>query len=107
MTASEIVNLIIAIASLIPTLISVGALIVNIIKNKNWKLVMTIADEAMKTVEEYSKLHPDMTSQQKLDMAIESVKSGLSVAGIAVDEKLVKRIIEYITESIGWFNKMK
>ena len=35
MTSSEIINLIIAIVSVIPTLISVGFLIYNIIKNKN------------------------------------------------------------------------
>ena len=107
MTISEITNLIIAIVSIIPTLVSVGVLVYNIIKNKNWKLMMAIADEAMKTVEEYSKLHPGMTSDQKLDMAIESVKSGLAVAGIKVDADAIKRIVEYIKQSIGWFNDMQ
>ncbi len=107
MTPSEIVNMIVAIGSLIPTIISVVVLIVNIVKNKNWKLVMSIADEAMRTVEDYSKVHPGMTSEAKLDMALEAVKSGLAVAGIKVDTALLKRVIEYIRESINWFNEMK
>jgi hypothetical protein len=107
MTPSEIVNLVVAIASLVPTLVSIVVLIINIIKNKDWKLVMTIADEAMKTVELYSMDHPGMTSDEKLEMAIESVKSGLGVAGIKVDAALIKRIAEYIKESISWFNGMK
>lgn len=107
MSPSEITNLIIAIVSIIPTLVSVIALIINIIKTKNWKLVMAIADEAMKTVEEYSKLHPGMSSDDKLNMAIEAVKSGLAVAGIKFDADMIKRIVEYIRESIGWFNEMQ
>jgi len=106
MTPSEIVNLVIAITSLVPTLVSVVVLVVNIIKNKNWKLVMAIADEAMKAVEVYAKEHPGMSSDDKLNMAIESIKSGLAVAGIKVDEVLLKRIIDYIKESINWFNGM-
>lgn len=69
--------------------------------------MMAIADEAMKTVEEYSKLHPGMTSDEKLEMAIEAVKSGLAVAGIKVDADAIKRIVEYIKQSIGWFNDMQ
>ena len=69
MSSSDIINLIIAIVSVVPTIVSVVLLVVNIIKNKNWKLMMAIADEAMKTVEEYSKLHPGMTSDEKLEMA--------------------------------------
>ncbi len=106
MSSSDIINLVIAIVSVIPTIVSAVILIVNIIKTKNWKLMMAIADEAMKTVEEYSKLHPGMTSDEKLEMAIEAVKSGLAVAGIKVDADAIKRIVEYIKESIGWFNDM-
>ena len=106
MTPSEIVNLVVAIASLVPTLVSVVMLVINIIKNKNWKLIMAIADEAMKTVEIYYQDHPSMTSEEKLDMAIESIKSGLSVAGIKIDADLLKRIVDYVKESIDWFNGM-
>lgn len=107
MSSSDIINLVIAIVSIIPTLVSVVILVVNIIKNKNWKLMMAIADEAMKTVEEYSKLHPGMSSDDKLNMAIESVKSGLAIAGIKVDAAAIKRVVGYIKQSIDWFNNMK
>lgn len=107
MSSSDIINLIIAIVSVIPTLVSVIVLVINIIKNKNWKLMMAIADEAMKTVEEYAKSHPGMTSDEKLEMAIEAVKSGLAVAGIKIDADTIKRIVEYIKQSIGWFNDMQ
>lgn len=106
MTTSEIVNLIIAVVSVIPTLVSVVCLIVNIIKTKNWNLVMDIADAAMREVEEYSRTHPGMSADDKLNMALKAVETGLSVAGIKCDTALLKRIIDYIKQSITWFNEM-
>jgi len=106
MTPSEIVNLVIAIVSVIPTLVSVGVLVYNIIKNKNWNLVMKIADSAMKEVEDYAKQHPGMTSDEKLEMALNGVEAGLKVAGINLDKDALKRLVEYIKESINWFNEM-
>ena len=106
MTPSDITNLIIAIVSIIPTLVSVGVLIYNIIKNKNWTLMMNIADAAMAKVEEYYRLHPEMTSEQKLEMAVEAIEEGLKVAGITVDKKTLQRLIDYVKQSIGWLNEM-
>lgn len=106
MTANEIINLIISIVSIIPTLISVGVLIYNIIKNKNWTLMTKIIDTAMCQVEEYAREHPTMTSDEKLDMAIQAAKEGLKVAGIELNDAALKRLIEYVKESIGWHNDM-
>ena len=106
MTTSEIVNLIIAIVSIIPTIVSVVMLIINIIKTKNWNLVMDIADAAMRKVEEYSREHPGMSPDDKLNMALEAIKTGLEVAGIKLDTTLLQRIIDYIKQSISWFNEM-
>ena len=103
----EILGLVTAIVSLIPTIVSVVILIRNIIKNKNWSLVMSIADAAMKKVEDYSREHPGMSSDEKLEMALQAIKAGLGVAGIKFDDALIKRIIEYIKQSISWFNEMK
>ena len=97
-----ITNLIIAICGLIPTLVSLVCLIKNIIKNKNWKLVQKIALNAMTAVEEYATEHPGMTGEQKLEMALTGVKAGLTAAGIAFDENLVKQVIAYINEMCGW-----
>ena len=106
MTTSEIVNLIIAIVSVIPTLVSVILLIINIVKTKNWNLVMDIADAAMKEVEDYSRTHPGMSADDKLNMALKAIEAGLDVAGIKVDTALLKRIVDYIKQSITWFNEM-
>ena len=107
MSPQEILELVVAIVSVIPTIVSVVLLIINIVKNKNWNMVMDIADAAMRKVEEYSKEHPGMSSDEKLDMALEAIKAGLEVAGIKLDKALLQRIIAYIKQSISWFNEMK
>lgn len=97
-----VVNLIGAVCALVPTIVSVFALIKNIIKNKNWALIMKIANSAMSTVEAYSKEHPDMTSEEKLEMALEAIKASCQAAGIALDEANLQRIVDYITEMCSW-----
>jgi uncharacterized OsmC-like protein len=102
MKFETICNLIIAICGVIPTIVSLVVLIVNIIKNKNWTLIVTMIKEAMTTVETYAKEHPEMTSDDKLNMALESVKSACSAAGIKLDTELIKKIISYINEMCSW-----
>lgn len=102
MNAETIVNLVIAIVSLIPTLVSVICLIVNIIKNKNWDLVKQIANSAMSEVEVYAKNFPGMTSQQKLDKALEIIENSLRAQGITFDSSTISKIISYIQEMCSW-----
>lgn len=102
MKFETICNLIIAICGVIPTIVSLVVLIVNIIKNKNWTLIVTMIKEAMTTVETYAKEHPEMPSDDKLNMALESVKSACSAAGIKLDTELIKKIISYINEMCSW-----
>ena len=97
-----VVQLIGAVCALVPTLVSVFALIKNIIKNKNWALIMKIANSAMSTVEAYSKEHTGMTSEEKLEMALEAIKASCQTAGIALDEANLQRIVEYIAEMCAW-----
>ena len=97
-----VVELIGAVCALVPTLVSIFALIKNIIKNKNWALIMKIANSAMSTVEAYSKEHPGMTSEEKLEMALEVIKTSCQTAGIALDEANLQRIVDYITEMCSW-----
>lgn len=97
-----ILGLITAICSIIPTILSVFYLIKNIIQNKNWALVQNIAKDAMSTVESYAKDHPDMTGDEKLEMALKAVESGLAVAGIKFDAALVEKIKAYIQEMCKW-----
>ena len=97
-----VVELIGAVCALVPTLVSIFALIKNIIKNKNWALIMKVANSAMSTVEAYSKEHPGMTSEEKLEMALEVIKTSCQTAGIALDEANLQRIVEYIAEMCAW-----
>ena len=97
-----VAELIGAICALIPTIVALFALIKNIIKNKNWALIMKIANSAMSTVETYSKEHPGMTSVEKLEMALEAIKASCKTAGIALDEANLQRIVEYIAEMCAW-----
>ena len=97
-----VVQLIAAVCALVPTLVSIFALIKNIIKNKNWALIMKVANSAMSTVETYSKEHPGMTSEEKLEMALEAIKASCKTAGIALDEANLQRIVEYIAEMCAW-----
>lgn len=99
---SLICDLIVAIAGVIPTIISLIYLVKNIIENKNWSLVMKMAMEAMTAVEEYAETHPEMTSDDKLNMALEAIKKSCAAAGVKVDANLIKRIIEYISEMCSW-----
>ena len=55
----------------------------------------------MTATEEYAAEHPGMTGEQKLEMALTGVKAGLTAAGIAFDENLVKQVIAYINEMCG------
>lgn len=95
-------DIIVAVCGLIPTIVSVVCLIVNIIKTKNWQLVEEMAKQAMSSVEEFAKTHPEMTSEDKLNLALEAIKSGLAAAKIKVDDALIKQVIEYIKQMCSW-----
>ena len=97
-----VIQLIGAVCALVPTIVSIFALIKNIIKNKDWAFIMKIANSAMGTVEAYSKEHPGMTPEEKLEMALEAIKASCKTAGITLDEANLQRIVEYIAEMCSW-----
>lgn len=97
-----ICELIITVAGVIPTLVSLVLLIKNTIAQKNWELIMKIAQAAMSEVETYSAEHPDMTSDDKLNMALEVISAGCTAAGIDLDVELLKQIKAYIEEMCKW-----
>ena len=114
MTVEQIITLITliagligAIATLIPTLIKLFKALKEIVKNKNWQALKDIAKVAMREVEEHYREHPEMTSQQKLDMAIEIIIAGAAEIDIEVSEDTIKEIIQYINETIQWANDMQ
>lgn len=114
MTAQEIITLITliiglvgAIAALIPTLIKLFNSLKEIAKNKNWTKLISIAMEAMKDVERHYRENPNMTGEQKLDMALEIIKESSASLNVTISDKEVDDLIEYINETIKWANDMK
>ena len=102
----EFVKFIPELISAISAVVAFVLLIVKSIKDKNWKLITEIAKQVMADVEEFAKAHPDMSSEDKLNMAIEGIKTAMEAAGIKFDEKVIKKLIDYITEMCKWSKKV-
>lgn len=102
-----IVGLIGAIAALIPTLIKLFKTFKELIANKNWAALTKIAMNAMKEVEVEYKKNPNMSSQEKLDMAIEIIQSSAAQMGVEVTDELIDNLVKYINDTIKWANDMK
>lgn len=103
----ELITTIISlVVTLIPTLTGLVLTCVKLFKNKDWNKIKDIADAAMKEVEEQSK-NVNMSSNKKLESALEIIQKSLTVAGINFDDKTKERTKEYISECIKWFNQMK
>ena len=107
-TANGIITLISALIALIGTGTGVFFAIKNFIKlmksntkEQNWKLIMKIADAAMKTAETSGKKGAD-----KKQMVIESVKASCKAAGINADE-FIDQLVDYIDQTIAFVNSMK
>lgn len=102
-----IVGLIGAIAALIPTLIKLFNTIKEIAKNKNWSKLTAIAMDAMRDVERKYRENPNMTSEEKLEMALNIVVEQAAELEVQVDESLIKEVVKYINDTIKWANDMK
>lgn len=102
-----IVGLIGAIAALIPTLIKLFKTFKELVANKNWAALTKIAMGAMKDVEVEYKKNPNMSSQEKLDMAIEIIQSSAAQMGVEVTDELIDNLVKYINDTIKWANDMK
>ena len=107
-TANGIITLISALIALIGTGTGVFFAIKNFIKlmksntkEQNWKLIMKIADTAMKTAETSGKNGVD-----KKQMVIESVKASCKAAGIDADQ-FIDQLADYIDQTIAFVNSMK
>lgn len=92
--------------SAISAVVAFIMLIVKTIKEKNWKLIAEIAKQVMADVEEFAKEHPDMSSEDKLNMALEGIKTAMGATGIAFNEETIKKLIDYITEMCKWSKKV-
>lgn len=96
-----------AIGALIPVIIKLVKTLKEIVKNKNWNEIKDIAKAAMTTVEEYHKSHPEMTSDDKLNMALDIIQAGCKEIGVEVDDATLDNLVNYIKQTINWFNGMK
>lgn len=108
--AQSIVGFISAIISLavvaIPSLVSAIVFIVKAFRNKQWTTITSVADSAMKTVEEYYKEHSTMTSEEKLNMALETIQTSLSAMNISFTDEMKEKVKSYINSCISWCNSM-
>lgn len=102
-----IVGLIGAIAALIPTLIKLFNTIKEIAKNKNWSKLTAIAMDAMRDVERKYRENPNMTSEEKLEMALDIIIDQAASLNVEINENSIKQIIDYIEKTIKWANDMK
>ena len=102
-----LIGLVGAIAALIPTLIKLVSSIKKIAKDGNWKKLTEIAMDVMKQVEEMHRQNPSMSSEDKLNLAIQLIKDAGSMLGIQVDDDMVNDLVDYIGQTISWVNEMK
>ena len=98
----EFVKFIPELVSAASAIVAFVVLIVNTIKNKNWKAIEEIALRVMGEVDAYAKEHPGMSSQEKLDMALAGIKAAMEAAGIAFDENTIKKLIAFIEKMCKW-----
>lgn len=96
-----ILDIVVAILGIIPTVVAGIALIRTIIKNKDWGAVVNIAKDAMSVVEKMS-ASTQMTGQEKLDAALEIVKKNCIANGITVNDDLISKVIALINELCAW-----
>ena len=102
----EFVKFIPELVSAVSAVVAFVMLIVKSIKDKNWKAITEIAKAVMADVDEFAKSHPEMASKDKLNMALEGIKTAMSAAGIKFNEKVIKKLIDYITEMCKWSKKV-
>ena len=106
-TANGIITLITGLVGLIGTGIGVYFAIKNwikLVKEKNaneiWKMIMEMADAAMKEAERSCK-----TGADKKKMVIESVKASCKAAGLDLD-LFIDQLSDYIDQTISFVNDM-
>lgn len=99
---SLIVGLVGAAAALVPTAIKLIKSLKTLVKNKNWKQIIAIADKAMESAEASGE-----AGATKKEAVIAAVKAGCEEAGIEIDQSLLDDLGKYIDEAIAWYNKMQ
>lgn len=91
-----------AVAAFIPVAIKSCKKGAELVKNKNWLKIKEIALVAMEKAEASEK-----RGAEKQQMVIDAVVAGCKEAEIEISEEDLKNLVEYIDETIAWFNNMK
>ncbi len=102
MSTQLVLELVIALVGVVPTVVSLVTIVVKMIKDKNWTAIAKFAQDAMSQAEAYAAEHPEMTGKDKLDFALTLVKQACAANNIALDEEALKKVIAYIEELIKW-----
>lgn len=96
-----IVGFVAAVAALIPTAVKMVKRGAELMKNKDWLKIQEIAMAAMREAEA-----SDKKGSEKQQMVIDAVIAGCKQAEIEINEEDLKNLVEYIDETIKWFNSM-
>ena len=96
-----VLDIIVAVLGIIPTVVAGIALIRTIIKNKDWAAIANIAQDAMSTVEQIATTE-SMTGEEKLNLALEMIRKNCTASGITIDDSLTSKITAYIAELCKW-----
>lgn len=95
------IGLISALAALVPTVITLGKKIKELVAEKNWLKIMKLAKAATEAAEKTGG-----SSEEKEKMAVEIIKAECEELQIEIDEETLNKLISYIKELIEYFNSM-
>ena len=90
-----------SIATLIPVLIKLFKTLKEIVSNKNWKQILQIANRAIKVAEATG-----LPGANKQQMVIDAIVKECQEFDIEVTDKMITDIIDYIKDTVKWFNDM-
>ena len=98
---SSIIGALIALCGLVPAIIALVKFFVKSIKDKNWKAILVMAQDAMLAAEASGKSGAD-----KKQMVIDAVTAGCKAANIDIDQDDLKKLADYIDDWISKHNAM-
>ena len=98
---SSIIGALIALCGLVPAIIALVKFFVKSIKDKNWKAILVMADQAIVAAEASGKSGAD-----KKQMVIDAVVAGCKAANVDIDESQLTSLADYIDKIIAEHNEL-
>ena len=99
---SSIIGALIVLCGLIPAIVALVKFIIKSIKDKNWKAILVMAQDAMIAAEASGKSGAD-----KKQMVIDAVTAGCKSANIDIDQDDLKKLADYIDDWISKHNALE